>query len=56
MHVPLGGEIDFAGGDRLGITALALNTISQEPSPDTGYYALEVVSPIMSMDDVWANQ
>jgi hypothetical protein len=56
MHVPMGGEIDFAGGDRLGITALALNTISLEPSPDTGYYALEVVSPIMSMDDVWANQ
>ena len=56
MHVPMGGEIDFAGGDRLGITALALNTISLEPSPDTGYYALEVVSPIMSMDDVWAAQ
>ena len=54
MHVPMGGEIDFAGGDRLGITALALNTISLAPSPDTGYYALEVVSPIMSMDDVWA--
>ena len=54
MHVPMGGEIDFAGGDRLGITALALNTISLEPNPDTGYYALEVVSPIMSMDDVWA--
>lgn len=54
MHVPMGGEIDFAGGDRLGITALALNTISLEVSPDTGYYALEVVSPIMSMDEVWA--
>ena len=54
MHVPMGGEIDFAGGDRLGITALALNTISLAPNPDTGYYALEVVSPIMSMDDVWA--
>jgi len=56
MHVPMGGDIDFAGGDRLGITALALNTISVEPNPDTGYYALEVVSPIMSMEDVWANQ
>lgn len=56
MHVPMGGDISFAGGDRLGITALALNTISIEPNPDTGYYALEVVSPIMSMEDVWANQ
>ena len=54
MHVPMGGEIDFAGGDRLGITALALNTISVEVDPTTGYYALQVVSPIMSMDDVWA--
>jgi len=54
MHVPMGGEIDFAGGDRLGITALALNTISLEPDPETGVYALAVVSPIMSMEDVWA--
>ena len=54
MQVPMGGEIDFAGGDRLGITALALNTISVEIDEATGYYALQVVSPIMSMDDVWA--
>lgn len=54
MHVPMGGEINFKGGDRLGITALALNTISLEPAEDTGMYALEVVSPIMSMADVWA--
>ena len=53
MHVPMGGEIDFAGGDRLGIVALALNTISLTPD-DNGVYALSVVSPIMSMDDVWA--
>ena len=56
LHVPMGGEIDYAGGDRLGITALALNTITVEHNPDTGYYALEVVSPIMSMEDVWAAQ
>ena len=56
MHVPMGGEIDFAGGDRLGITALALNTISLTPDPETGVYALQVVSPIMSMEDVWAAQ
>ena len=54
MHVPMGGEIDFAGGDRLGITALALNTISLEIDEASGYYALQVVSPIMSMEDVWA--
>lgn len=53
MHVPMGGEIDFAGGDRLGIVALALNTISLTPD-ESGVYALSVVSPIMSMDDVWA--
>lgn len=55
LHVPMGGEIDYAGGDRLGITALALNTISLEPDEATGVYALQVVSPIMSLDEVWAN-
>ena len=55
MHVPMGGDISFAGGDRLGITALALNTISLEKD-ENGVYALQVVSPIMSMDDVWAAQ
>lgn len=54
MHVPMGGEIDFAGGDRTGITALALNTISLEADPTYGTYSLVVVSPIMSMEDVWA--
>ena len=54
MHVPMGGDIDYAGGDRLGITALALNTISLEAVD--GVYALQVVSPIMSMEEVWAAQ
>lgn len=54
FHIPMGGELDFAGGDRLGVTALALNTISTEINPDTGYYAMQAVSPIMSLDDVWA--
>lgn len=54
MRVPMGGEIDFAGGNRLGITALALNTISLTPDQQTGVYALTVVSPIMSLEDVWA--
>ena len=56
MHVPMGGDINYAGGDRLGITALALNTISLTPDAATGAYALQVVSPIMSMEDVWAAQ
>lgn len=54
FHIPMGGDIDFAGGDRLGVTALALNTISLVPDETTGLYALETVSPIMSMEDVWA--
>lgn len=55
FHVPMGGDIDFAGGDRIGITALALNTISLQPNADTGTYELQAVSPIMSLDDVWAS-
>ncbi len=55
LHVPMGGELDFAGGDRLGITSLALNTISLEPNADTGFYELLPVSPIMSLDDVWTH-
>lgn len=54
FHIPMGGEIDFAGGDRLGVTALALNTISTEVNPETGVYDLVTVSSIMSLDDVWA--
>ena len=53
-HIPMGGDIDFAGGDRLGVTALALNTTSLEINPDTGYCDLITVSPITSLDDVWA--
>lgn len=55
LHVPMGGEISFAGGDRLGITALALNTISLEPNAETGFYELLPVSPIMGLEDVWAH-
>ena len=49
----MGGTINFANGDRLAITSLALNTISLEKDA-TGNYALQVVSPIMSLDDVLA--
>ena len=55
FHVPMGGELSFANGDRLGITALALNTISLAPNADTGLYELQAVSPIMSLDDVWSH-
>jgi len=54
FHIPMGGDIDYAGGDRLGVTALALNTVSLEINPDTGVYDLLTVSPIMSLDDVMA--
>ena len=54
FQVPMGGTINFANGDRLAITSLALNTISLEKDA-TGNYALQVVSPIMSLDDVLAS-
>ena len=54
LHVPMGGELSFADGERTGITALALNTISLEPDAN-GAYALQAVSPIMSLDDVMAH-
>lgn len=53
FHIPMGGEISYANGDRLGVTSLALNTISLEFGK-SGYYELQVVSPIMSLDDVLA--
>ncbi len=54
FHIPMGGEINYAGGDRLGVTSLALNTISLEFGK-SGYYELQPVSPIMSLDDVVAH-
>lgn len=54
VNLPMGGTLNFANGDRLGIADLALNTISLEPDETTGVYALQAVSPIMSLDDVWA--
>lgn len=55
LHIPMGGELSFANGDRLGVTALALNTVSLVPDEATGAYTLLSVSPIMSLDDVWAH-
>ena len=54
FHIPMGGDIDYANGDRLGVTSLSLSTISLEHNADTGYYELRTLSPIMSMNDVWA--
>lgn len=53
-HIPMGGDINFANGDRLGVTALSLNTVSLQPNAETGFYELITVSPIMSLDDVMA--
>ncbi len=53
-HIPMGGDIDYANGDRLGVTALSLNTISLEKNAETGIYDLLTASPIMSLEEVWA--
>ena len=53
FKLPMGGTISFANGDRLAVTSLALNTISLEYG-ESGYYELELVSPIMSLEDVLA--
>ena len=53
VNIPMGGSVDYAGGDRLGVVDLALNTVTLEPDAD-GNYALTTVSPIMSLDDVMA--
>ncbi|MBR5390915.1 MAG: ABC transporter substrate-binding protein [Clostridia bacterium] len=54
FHIPMGGDIRYAGGDRLGVTALALNTVSLTVNETTGIRDLVEVSPILSLDDVWA--
>lgn len=53
FSIPMGGTISYAGGDRLGVTALALNCVSLSKN-DAGVYALTPVSPIMSLADVVA--
>ncbi|MGN0985520.1 MAG: ABC transporter substrate-binding protein [Candidatus Enterenecus sp.] len=54
VPIPMGGTVDFTNGQRLGIVDLALNTISLDVDETTGYHSLQVVSPIMSLNDVWA--
>ena len=53
FSIPMGGTISFAGGDRLGVTALALNCVSLTKN-ESGVYALVPVSPIMPLADVVA--
>ena len=53
FNVPMGGIIHYHNGDRLGITSLALNTISLE-ADENGNYALIVVAPIDSIENVRA--
>lgn len=47
LDVPMGAEIDYANGDRLGIASLALNTF------DTTTAQLASVAPLTSLDDIW---
>lgn len=51
VSLPMGGEINFANGARLGIADLALNTIGKN---DLNQHTLISVDGITSLDDVWA--
>lgn len=53
FHIPMGGDINYANGDRIGVTALAMQCISLEAVD--GVYALQTVSPLISLDDVWSH-
>ena len=48
LDVPMGDEIDYSEGARLGIASLALNTF------DTATAQLVSVAPITSLEDIWA--
>jgi ABC-type branched-subunit amino acid transport system substrate-binding protein len=45
VDLPMGGQLDFANGDRLGIASLALNNFHGG--------ALNVVNPVTSLDNIW---
>ena len=55
FHIPMGGEIDYSGGDRLGVTAMALQTISLEVDADTGCYEMLPFAPNTSLAEIWAS-
>lgn len=50
-HIPMGGTISYRDGARLGITDLALNTISPE-ADETGAHSIQAVAPIESIENV----
>lgn len=52
VSLPMGGTLDYSKGQRLGITDLALNTISLEKSETTGAYTLVAVDGIKPLKDV----
>ena len=53
FHIPMGGDISFANGDRLGVTSLAMQTVSLEPVD--GSYVLQNVSGLITLDEVMAH-
>ena len=55
VKIPMGGQISYSNGDRLGITDLALNMISLEPDAETGMYYLITVDHISPLDEIWTN-
>lgn len=53
VKIPMGGSVNFAGGDRLGVVDLSLNTVTLEKD-ENGAYALLTTSHIMTLDDLMA--
>lgn len=54
FSVPMGGEVNYANGARLGIADLSMNTISLEKN-EAGAYELITTSHIMSLDEIWSH-
>ena len=53
FHIPMGGDISFANGDRLGVTSLAMQTVSLEAVD--GVYALQTLSPLITLDELMSH-
>ena len=53
FHIPMGGDISFANGDRLGVTSLSMQTVSLELVD--GVYALETLSPLITLDELMSH-
>lgn len=57
VDLPMGGTLNFANGDRLGIASLALNTTTNEyvdNEDGTASTTLVSVDEITSLEDIWA--